>query len=277
MKRFAVLGDPVSHSKSPMMHAAAYRALGLPHTYEAIQVARSDLSRLLQLLRNGDATPASTSRSHTSRPSSRWSTTSAPSAAAVGAANTITCGPLETRALPIGTARVGTLTAHNTDVPALRDELMRLAPERTPGDWRGSKAIVLGSGGAARAAVAALGELGVSAVIARARRDRSLAPTAEDRSVLTVVQATSCGMEGADPGESVASAVAWRDLPREAIALDVVYAPPETPFLRAAASRGLRRANGLGMLAAQGALAFALWPSVSTVRRHARRAGRGSP
>ena len=53
--------------------------------------------------------------------------------------------------------------------------------------------------------------------------------------------------------------MAWTALPSDAVALDVVYAPAETPFLRAARARGLRSANGLGMLARQGALAFHLW------------------
>jgi shikimate dehydrogenase len=66
-------------------------------------------------------------------------------------------------------------------------------------------------------------------------------------------------MTGADAGEPVAAAVAWNALPGDALALDVIYAPPETPFLAAARARGLRTANGLGMLARQGALAFELW------------------
>jgi shikimate dehydrogenase len=73
------------------------------------------------------------------------------------------------------------------------------------------------------------------------------------------MQTTSCGMTGAAPGEIVANAVDWSALPAYAVALDVVYAPSETPFLRAARARGLRAANGLGMLARQGALAFELW------------------
>ena len=79
---------------------------------------------------------------------------------------------------------------------------------------------------------------------------------------LAVVQATSAGMTGADPGDPVAAVVAWEALPPDAVALDVVYAPPETPFLAAARSRGLRHASGLGMLARQGALAFELWLGV---------------
>jgi shikimate dehydrogenase len=66
-------------------------------------------------------------------------------------------------------------------------------------------------------------------------------------------------MDGADPGEVVAEAIAWTALPANAIALDVVYAPRETPFLRAASAHRIRSANGLGMLARQGALAFELW------------------
>jgi shikimate dehydrogenase len=66
-------------------------------------------------------------------------------------------------------------------------------------------------------------------------------------------------MTGADAGEAVAAVVAWDALPADAVALDVVYAPPETPFLRAARARGLAVANGFGMLARQGALALELW------------------
>src|SRR6185295_17444976 len=53
----------------------------------------------------------------------------------------------------------------------------------------------------------------------------------------TVVQTTSAGMEGGDPGEAVSGALSWDVLPASAVALDVVYAPPETPFLRAAYGR----------------------------------------
>ncbi len=69
-------------------------------------------------------------------------------------------------------------------------------------------------------------------------------------------------MTGADPGEGIAQAVGWSDLPPSAVALDVVYTPRETPFLRAASTRAIRSADGLGMLAMQGALAFELWLGV---------------
>ena len=70
-------------------------------------------------------------------------------------------------------------------------------------------------------------------------------------------------MTGADPGELAKDGVAWDALAAGAVALDVVYAPPETPFLAEARRRGLRAENGLGMLARQGALAFELWLGVT--------------
>jgi shikimate dehydrogenase len=51
--RFAVIGDPVAHSKSPAMHMAAYKALGMRHTYEAIPVTKADLPRLVEAVRTG--------------------------------------------------------------------------------------------------------------------------------------------------------------------------------------------------------------------------------
>ena len=69
-------------------------------------------------------------------------------------------------------------------------------------------------------------------------------------------------MRGGPPGEVVADAVRWERVPATAVALDVVYAPPDTPFLRAARAHGLTCDHGLGMLARQGALAFELWLGV---------------
>jgi shikimate dehydrogenase len=66
-------------------------------------------------------------------------------------------------------------------------------------------------------------------------------------------------MQGADPGEGAAQVVDWNSLPDDGVAIDVVYEPKDTPFLRAARKRGLRCDDGRGMLARQGALAFELW------------------
>ncbi|HEY2516759.1 MAG TPA: shikimate dehydrogenase [Polyangiaceae bacterium] len=258
MSRFAVLGDPIGHSKSPKMHAAAYAALGLSHSYEAIRATPAELGPLVQALRRGEYDGFNVTVPHKQRILEHVDHVD-PSASRVLAANTLVRGA------------DGRITAYNTDVPALARELRLLAKERTDAEWRSSKALVLGSGGAARSALAALGnELGVRTVIVRSRRPfdgadgksvlaEPLARSPVDGEVLTVLQATSAGMTGAEPGDGVAAAVHWERLPANAVALDVVYAPPVTPFVASAQGRGLRVTNGFGMLAMQGALAFELW------------------
>ena len=181
----------------------------------------------------------------------------------------------------------GAIFAHNTDVPALVAELRSLAPERDGAAWGAKEALVLGSGGAARAAVMALAIVGAKLITVRARsleraalvsgivskagaptlvREQPLTATENDGAFGVVVQATSAGMTHADAGEAVSGAVDWDRLAPDAVALDVVYAPPETHFLRAAFARGLRTANGFGMLTGQGALAFEMWLGVRAPR-----------
>lgn len=242
--KFAVVGDPISHSKSPAMHAAVFRALGLQHTYEAIRAAADDLPRIVAMLRAGTYAGLNVTVPHKAFVLDFVDDLDA-SANSTGAANTLV------------RAADGGIVAHNTDAPALARELCDLAPDR---DWAGTRALVLGSGGAARAAVAALGALGVSDVVVRARSRPNWRPSPEvEATVRTVVQATTAGMSGAAPGDAVAAVVAWDALPEDAVALDVVYSPADTPLLHAARARGLRASNGLGMLARQGALALHLW------------------
>ena len=247
--RFAVIGDPVAHSKSPVMHRAALRALGLPHTYKAIRVTADELPGVVQALRDGTFAGLNITVPHKQRVLDHVDGLDE-SARTAGAANTL---------VRTGDGRV---VAHNTDVAALVAELTALAG---PGAaWPTWRVLVLGSGGAALAARAALASLGAADIRVRARRKgeawQPLEPSpSSERMTHVIVQATSAGMSGADPGEPVAAAVAWDALPPGAIALDVVYSPPETPFLAAARRRGLKSANGLGMLARQGALALELW------------------
>lgn len=255
--RFAVIGDPIEHSRSPAMHMAALAALGLPHVYEAVRVTEAELPGVVQALRGGAFAGLNVTLPHKTRVLALTDEIH-DTARAVGAANTL--------------VRVaGRVVAHNTDAPALAAELTELAGGGPVGSW--SRALVLGAGGAARAAVAALDGLGVRDVVVRARSSGStfelrqgvprFAPWSADatseRGTSVVVQATSAGMAGADPGDSVADIVAWGALPPDAVALDVVYAPAVTPFLEAAKRHGLRAAGGLGMLARQGALAFELF------------------
>lgn len=287
--RFAVIGTPIAHSRSPMMHGAAYRALGLPHTYEKIETSESELPERVEALRRGDFAGLNVTVPHKAKVLRLVDEVHA-SAKATGAANTLV-------RLPDGRVR-----AHNTDMPAVAEEIVRLAAGQA-GRLRGGVGIVIGTGGAARASIVALAShLGLGRVLVRGRSlgetghavayvreiDRILAlaggrgvavalgadglhaPDKEDARVVAIVQATSCGMKGAAPGEVVADAVRWEQIPADAVALDVVYAPPSTPFLERARARGLAADNGLGMLARQGALAFELWlglpPPVTIMR-----------
>jgi shikimate dehydrogenase len=137
------------------------------------------------------------------------------------------------------------------------------------------RAWVLGAGGAARAAVVALKAAGVDSVAVVARDPESAAQLHAlgavslpwSRAALAevaagvgiVVQATSAGMRGADPGEELARLVPWSRIDSGAFAYDVVYVPAETPFLRVARAAGLSAEGGLSMLVAQAALAVELW------------------
>ncbi len=269
-RRFAVIGLPVSHSRSPRMHGAAYGALGLPHVYDRLETTAEELPARVDALRRGELAGINVTVPHKAAVLALVDRLDA-SAEAMGAGNTLV------------RANDGAIVAYNTDAPALAAEITALLPVGTR-DLRGRSAIVLGTGGAARAALFALGTLGVARVTVRGRREvpelaqvlargalssglpppslsfSSLAPPAEESADLgAIIQATTAGMTGAAPGEVVADAIAWTTVPRDAVAIDVVYAPAVTPFLERAASSALPHAGGLGMLVGQGALAFELW------------------
>jgi len=273
--KFGLLGDPVAHSKSPLMHASAYRALGMKHEYHAHQVKTADLGAWVDRVRTGEIAGLNVTVPHKEAVLELADSVDE-SARAVRAANTLA-------------NQNGQVIAFNTDVPALAAEVMALAPELTRAEWAKSTGIVLGSGGTARSAVAALTmHLRVRKLIVRARafeKDASctqfrndvqdvlgetelvLAPLSEraepeEPGVMAIVQATSAGMVGKPGGEDVARAVSFASLSARAAALDVIYAPPKTPFMEAAQRAGIRTCNGLGMLARQGALAFEIWLGV---------------
>jgi shikimate dehydrogenase len=275
-RRFAVIGDPIAHSKSPTMHTAAFAALGLDCTYEAIHVTSQGLSAIISALQAGKLDGVNVTRPHKRRILEYVDAVDA-SARNVGAANTLV------------RADDGRIVAYNTDVGAIAAELRRLASDIPEAGWKKSQALILGTGATARSALVALGRhLGVAQITVRGRaledddrRDAFGAEATElllqsgstatlklepwapivttDREVLVIVQATNVGMEGGDPGEVAAEAVAWRAVFPESVALDVVYARSVTPFLASAEAAGMRVADGRGMLARQGALAFELW------------------
>ncbi|MFO0677816.1 MAG: shikimate dehydrogenase [Polyangiaceae bacterium] len=275
MKRFALFGDPVGHSKSPRMHSAAYRALGWSHVYEARHVVPDALADAVDAVRRGELEGANVTVPHKERVLAFVDGVDA-TARVIGAANTL-----------VRTSD-GKVIAHNTDAPALVDEFADLGI-RSGGN--AVHALVLGAGGAARAAMFALARSGIIRTIeVRSRRfsdthvarafeselrdatgsvvvrATELAPDVEaDRAIAIVVQATSAGLgshgagSATDGGRTAVEALAWDALPDTAVVLDVVYADAPTAFVSRARARGLRAEDGRGMLARQAERAFELW------------------
>ncbi|HEX4515492.1 MAG TPA: hypothetical protein VH054_18225, partial [Polyangiaceae bacterium] len=155
--KFVLLGDPVAHSKSPRMHAAAYRALGMNHTYEAVRVSADEIGSWVDKLRRGEIGGINVTVPHKK--------------VALEFADEIAT-PIE--ACNVLALKNGKVVAFNTDVPALAEEL---------GPAASGTAIVLGRGGAARAAHEALKTLGATKIITRARAggDEPLTPTGSEK------------------------------------------------------------------------------------------------
>lgn len=274
--KFALLGNPVLHSKSPPLFAAAFREANLEGTYETLLTRDHELPSRLSALREGSYAGYNVTIPHKSRVLA-LAHEETPMCKMTGAANVLCM-------------RGGSIVADNTDVPALANELQKLGA-------KDGVALVLGDGGAARAAVCALVHiLGVRAVRVRARgwadpqrkdafgRDmrRRLMPhpftlsleswmpdPIVDRETTVVVQATSLGMQHNPAGET-GYPIAWGALPQEAVLLDVVTR--RTPFADRASELGLRCATGEGMLVEQAALAWERWLDMPAPRDAMRRA-----
>jgi shikimate dehydrogenase len=252
-----ILGQPVRYSLSPRLHNAAFAAVGLDASYEAREVAPEELGQAIEAMRMRGFLGANVTAPHKAAACQLMDEVSA-EARALGVINTIV-------------PRDGQLLGDNTDAAGLAAWLRREGI-----DARGAEAVVLGAGGAARATVMALGQLG-------ARSARVLNRTPERAEMLVydlqphvgdlrlswgaleeaatprveparlVVNATSLGHHGSAPSVDAS----WYS--PESVAIELVYNPPETAFLTAARAAGARAENGLGMLVHQAALAFERW------------------
>lgn len=247
-----VIGDPVAHSKSPLIHDYWLRRLGIAGDYRRTRVAASELS---DFLRQRHADPewrgCNVTVPHKEAVAAHLDRLDN-GAAAVGAVNCIVSGP-------------NGLTGYNSDVDGVAAALEGVPVE-------GRKVALIGAGGAARAALYYLAERGVAEITILARSSgkaaalRSLVPNIslnvgppEDAQALfagssLVINASPLGMDGCSPmPDSLLAAL--HEL-SGATLFDMVYSPPETAFLKA----GHRdRLNGLTMLVAQAARAFELF------------------
>ncbi len=251
---FAVLGDPVAHSRSPEIQNAAFRAAGVDGVYVALRVDGSHVHGLLRglALAGGGGNVTLPHKAAALRAADR----SLPAARHTGVANTFWMED-------------GQVVADNTDVEGFR----RATEISLDGGARDRDVLVLGAGGAARAVVVALlasGAARVSILNRTPRRARELADALRDPRIRVladdgelvgahrdlVVNATRLGLEPGDPLPV--------DLGRFAdvgAVLDVVYGPGAegTRFVREARSRGIPADDGREMLLQQGAAAFERW------------------
>jgi shikimate dehydrogenase len=279
MKRLAVLGHPVEHSRSPAMQTAALADLGLGEewSYEAIDMAPADFARSTRALPSEGFVGANVTIPHKEAALALAGEASA-AATEIGAANTLTFS-------------VGGIRADNTDAAGLLAAL-----DRSPA---GMRALVLGAGGSARAVAWALVGAGagvevwnrtaaradelvrdLAAAEAEARKDAPmLAAIATDQAHAEtfdlIVNCTAIGMPGAGPDDP------FKELPIDSerfdggvVLVDLVYGGEETRLAHEAREHGAEVIDGLEVLVRQGAESLRIWtgldPPLDVMRQAAR-------
>jgi 3-dehydroquinate dehydratase / shikimate dehydrogenase len=243
---YAIVGSPVAHSLSPVMHNAGFAELGIDAVYLPLDAADADdalsAAELLRLRGISVTAPMKVALMTDDRINHVD-----PVAARVGALNTLR---------PNGAGWQAT----NTDVAGFLEPLASAVP------LAGSRVTILGAGGAARAAAVALEGTGARVTVSARRRDQAALVAAlaggtaahyppDPGTWDVLINATPLGMTGeddlspVDPGQLVGGSLVY----------DLVYSPPVTPLLAAAARAGCRTLNGEAMLVAQAERQFEWW------------------
>lgn len=247
VKRLAVLGHPVAHSRSPAMHNAALAELGLADewSYEAIDLAPDEFEQRVRAMPDEGFVGANVTVPHKGAALALADTLSE-TAREIGAANTLSFAD-------------GEIRADNTDAQGLLDSL--------PAPAAGKRALVLGAGGAARAAVWALVREGADVEVwnRTALRAEQLcgelggAPTEAPQQAAheLIVNTSAAGLHGEDP---------FAELPLDPagftaaqIVVDLVYGGQPSRLLVAAESAGAAVVDGIEILVRQGALSLQIW------------------
>ena len=261
MTKLGILGYPLAHSISPAFQQAALDHYGLDLTYDAWPVPPERLRDEVRKLRGEEYLGANVTIPHKETVLSMMDALD-PSARLAGAVNTI---------VKDGDALLG----HNTDIQGFLASLR----EKAAFEPEGKAALVLGAGGAARAAAFGLAREGVASLtIANRtpRRARVLADGLRDLvahveavpmdqdglgrvnpDVDLIVNATSLGMSHGDGAR--ATPLRAEQISANSLVYDMVYTPAETPLMVEARKAGARSMGGLWMLVFQGAASFELW------------------
>ncbi|MXV75991.1 shikimate dehydrogenase [Candidatus Poribacteria bacterium] len=259
-----VIGDPVEHSRSPQMHNAAFAKAGLDYVYVPFHVRPNDLSDAIAGFKATNVVGINVTLPHKQAVISHLTSISR-EAELIGAVNTLTF-------------TADGIHGDNTDAPGVLRALEENGNMSVP---VGENVVVLGAGGAARAVVVALALAGVALItIANRTVEKAISLAEEMR------QKTGISMQGlgfADPQLPIAvresmllinTATVSMDathpllisadwLQPHTVVYDIVYTPPVTPLMRAAAVRGCETLGGIGMLVHQGAIAFETWTGIA--------------
>ena len=258
LRRACIMGHPVAHSRSPMIHSYWLKQLGIAGAYDFKDLTPEAFPAFIAAMGKNGYVGGNVTVPH-KEAAFKGVVVRDAAAEAIGAVNTIW---LEN----------DTLMGGNSDTHGFSTNLDQAAPGW---DAIGANAVVLGAGGSARSAVYAFATRGVDTSVVnrtRARADEIAAHFGSRvkshgfdelpallASADVLVNCTSCGMVGKPPLEIDLSA-----LKRSAIVYDVVYVPLETELLAQARRRGHRTVDGLGMLLQQAGYGFHKWFGVNT-------------
>ena len=257
MKDFAVIGTPVGHSLSPILHNELFRRLGIAARTRAVETLPVDLAKVAGQLRGGSLAGINITLPHKSAFIAHLDEL-VPEAEAVGAVNCVTL-------------EQGRLVGHNTDVTGLVNAVQQSG--FTPA---GRDVLVMGAGGAARAAVVALQKLGARGICIAARKDQAwqnlcadLQPSAglaalsgqqlgtqlDTTPFQLLINATPVGMW---PHTHTAPLLPTQ-LHKGQTVLDMVYHPEETRLLDQARARDCQVITGLAMFVTQALASLEIW------------------
>ena len=250
MKQAGVIGHPIAHSKSPLIHSHWLKTYGLTGEYKAYDVAGPALKDEVYRLRDAGLSGFNVTLPH-KQAMLDICTTLNDEAQKIGAVNTVVFYPN------------GVIEGRNTDAYGF----ITNAKESHPGyDFNQGAALVLGAGGAARAILYALQREGVSEIRISNRTIENAEDLADEfgcvvydwdekeaalKDASFVVNTTSLGMTGKPELE-----IGLDELIPEALVYDIVYAPLMTNLLKAAQDKGCRIVTGIGMLLHQARPAF---------------------
>lgn len=251
----AVIGHPIAHSKSPILHGAWLKQQGINGHYIPVDVSPDDLEEVIKTLPKMGFVGANVTIPH-KEAVMKLADNISDRAAIIGAANTLTF------------RENGTIYADNTDGYGFIENIRQAEPHWDP---KTGPALVLGAGGASRAVLSALLDAGVPEIIltnrTKARADQMrevfgarvtvvdwVKASAYVERAHTLVNTTSLGMAGKDP-----LVINLEGLKAETLVTDIVYNPLETDLLKAAKAAGCRTVDGLGMLIYQALPGFERW------------------